>query len=220
MALNYVHYNGEVPKNNPLISLNVRDIEITGDLLRRKAGENENGYVLQCYAPGRARFSAQPRFHQFQYALVGINPTSSIEPEANFTFTADGDCVDSSNILTSNGADEITINTPGIYLVIYKVSRFNSICKVNTWITTSAAADTLMRSTASISSSNVQNSSCYNAEILELAEDEVINLRRTIMGDEDVVPLPGLVLEPNVLSAVPKPALACPSYIMFLQIGL
>lgn len=218
MSLNYIHYAGENPRTNPLYDINVNDIDISGNLYRRKSGENENGYLLQCYAPGRARFSAPPRFHQFEYALVGINPVINNDETTDFTFTLTADCVDTDGLITSDG-NKITIVKGSNYLVIYKVCRFNSLCTVFSELQSSEVTGALMKSTVSFSSSVVQDSSCYNAEILKLIDGEELSLSRTLLATADVPPPSALILEPNTIGAVAKPALACPSYIMFLKIG-
>lgn len=218
MSLNQVQYLG-IDTVLPNYDLNVKSLDIFSQMYRRKSGENENGYVLQCYAPGRARFSAPPRFHSFQYALVGIIPDSNPTIIDDFIFTEDAKCIDTGGLITAVD-DTITINKPGNYLVIYKVCRFNSACSVYTELLYDNGIITVprMNSTAIFSESQVQDSSCYNAEILSFAMNDTIRLQRRIIGPEDTPP--ALVLEPNTSNNPAADAQSYPSYVMFLEIGV
>lgn len=214
MSLNEVHYNGADSGQVPFIDLNVTDLTIEGRMLRNKSGSNKNGYVLQCYADGRATFSAPPRFNRFQYALVGVNPTSDDFPFTNFSFSLTAECIDTDGLIESDG-EKITIKKDGIYLVIYKICRFNSACTVFSQLL-SSSTNFISPGSASISPSIVEDSSCYHANIMALAEDTEIELTRDILGPEDIPPQ--LVLEPNTVIAE-RQALISPSYVMFLKIG-
>lgn len=218
MSLNQIYYNTANPLNKPELDINVNNLIISGNMLRQKAGENENGYILQCYAPGRARFSAPPRFHQFQYALVGIQPNSSALEFDFLNFIADADCIDTNNLIEVTALTTITIKKAGRYLVMYKISRANSNVTVFANIVSDKPAIEFMDSSASISGSAVENSSCYAAEVLDLVVNQELSLLRFILGPEDTPP--ALVLTPNTINAVDKLCLNCPSYVMLLQIGL
>jgi len=217
MSINNLIYNG--PGLLPNYSLNVNDIEIDGNLLSRKNGENRNGYILQCYDTGRARFSAPPNYHANAFALVGINQTqvNASAIDTTFSFVTDDQCIDDSNFLTVVG-DTITVTKEGVYLVIYKICRSNANSSVFAGLSVNDVALDRYAASAPISSSTVQYSSIYCAGLLDLNVNDVIKITRELLGPQDIPP--ALNLQPNSLTPIPSvESERCASYVYFLKIG-
>lgn len=113
----------QLPQEYRHLSCALREVVIDGNIYVKEDEFNREGFTLQCYETGRARFLPRPVLNELTHDNFFVIPeTDDINFDAYFDFHPQD--VDTNFTLGLN-FDEIVCNNTGLYWVSYRLSRQN-----------------------------------------------------------------------------------------------